>query len=131
MRIYATMNINLKQMEAAADGASAFLKTLANRHRLMLVCQLIDGERPVGELAEALGIRDSTASQHLALLRKDRIVRTRREGQTIYYSIGSPVARSVIDALYRYFCSPASLCDIEDSGRVKSRSRGSAKKVRG
>lgn len=125
------MNINMKQMEAAADSASEFLKALANRHRLMLVCQLVDGERPVGELAEALRIRDSTASQHLALLRKDGIVRARREGQTIYYSIGSPVARSVIDALYRYFCSPAPLCDVEGSGRVKLPKRGPAKKVRG
>jgi DNA-binding transcriptional ArsR family regulator len=125
------MNINAKQMEAAADGASEFLKALANRHRLMLVCQLIDGERPVGELAEALGIRDSTASQHLALLRKDGIVRTRREGQTIYYSIGSPVARSVVDALYRYFCSPVPLCTGGDgSSRVKSSTRGPARKAR-
>ena len=126
------MNINAKQMEAAADNASGFLKALANRHRLMLVCQLIDGERPVGELAEALGIRDSTASQHLALLRKDGIVRARRQGQTIFYSIGSPVARSVVDALYRHFCSPAPLCEsAARSGRVTSAKQSSARKVRG
>jgi DNA-binding transcriptional ArsR family regulator len=125
------MNINLRQMEASADSASEFLKALANRHRLMLVCQLIGGERPVGELAEALRIRDSTVSQHLAVLRKDGIVRTRREGQTIYYSIGSPVAGSVVGALYKHFCSPGPLSDIEASGRAKPPKRGPAKKVRG
>ena len=118
------MKINVKQMETAADGASELLKALANRHRLMLVCQLIEGERAVGELVEALGIRDSTVSQHLALLRKEGIVGTRREGQTIYYSIGSAAARSIVEALYRYFCSPApSRDEAEPAGRAKSASR--------
>ncbi|MCE9523844.1 MAG: metalloregulator ArsR/SmtB family transcription factor [Alphaproteobacteria bacterium] len=122
------MNINAKQMEMAADGASELLKALANRHRLMLVCQLIEGERAVGELAEALGIRDSTVSQHLALLRKDGIVGTRREGQTIYYSIGSSAARAVVEVLYRHFCSPVPLCnDAGPSNRAKSASRRAAR----
>jgi DNA-binding transcriptional ArsR family regulator len=118
------MNINAKQMETAADGASELLKSLANRHRLMLVCQLIDGERAVGELAQALGIRDSTASQHLALLRKDGLVGTRREGQTIYYAIGSAAARSVVEVLYRHFCSPLPLCeDAQAKGKQKPRAK--------
>lgn len=91
-------------MEAAADNASELLKALANRHRLMIVCQLVDGERSVGELADALAIRDSTVSQHLAILRKDGIVGARREAQTIYYSIESPAARSVLEVLYGEFC---------------------------
>ena len=70
-------------MNVAAEQASELLKSLANRHRLLIVCQLIEGERSVGELAEFLGIRDSTVSQHLALLRKDGVVATRRDGQTI------------------------------------------------
>ena len=100
------MKINVKEMESAADGASALLKGLANRHRLMIVCQLVDKERAVGELAEALGIRDSTVSQHLALLRKDGIVGARRDGQTIFYSIESTAARAVLEALYGEFCGP-------------------------
>ena len=87
-------------MQAAADQASDLLKALANRHRLLIVCQLIDGERSVGELAEFLGLRDSTVSQHLALLRKDGLVTSRRDGQTIWYSIASdPGARTADDAL--------------------------------
>jgi DNA-binding transcriptional ArsR family regulator len=89
---------------------------------------LIEGERAVGDLADALGIRDSTVSQHLALLRKDGVVGTRREGQTIYYSIGSPAARSIVESLYRHFCSPVPLCnDAEISSRAKSVSRRSAR----
>ncbi len=91
-------------MQAAADQASEFLKALANRHRLMILCQLIDGERSVGDLAVALGIRDSTASQHLALLRKDGLVNARRDGQTIWYSIASEPARTILVTLYQSFC---------------------------
>lgn len=91
-------------MHAAADRASDFLRTLANRHRLMILCQLIDGERSVGDLASALDLRDSTTSQHLALLRKDGLVSARRDGQTIWYSVASEPARAVLTALYQSFC---------------------------
>ncbi len=93
-------------MHAAAERASDLLKSLANRHRLLIVCQLIEGERSVGELAAFLDIRDSTVSQHLALLRKDGVVTARRNGQTIWYAIASPPARAVIETLYRQFCAP-------------------------
>ncbi|WP_119388314.1 ArsR/SmtB family transcription factor [Taklimakanibacter lacteus] len=92
-------------MNKAADQASELLKSLANRHRLLIVCQLIDRERSVGEIAAFLGIRDSTVSQHLALLRKDGLVTTRRDGQTIWYSLSSEAARSVLKAVYRAFCT--------------------------
>ena len=76
------------------------MKALANRHRLLIICQLIDGERSVGDLAEFLGLRDSTVSQHLALLRKDGLVSARRDAQTIYYSIASEPAREILKTLY-------------------------------
>jgi len=94
-------------MLAAADDAGTLLKALANRHRLIIVCQLIEGERSVGELAALLDIRASTVSQHLALLRKDGLVTARRDGQTIWYSIGSPQARELVRTLYRVYCAPA------------------------
>jgi len=97
-------------MAAAAEKASELLKSLANRHRLLIVCQLIEGERSVGELREFLGIRDSTVSQHLALLRKDGVVAARRDGQTIWYSIASAPAREVLETLYRIYCAPQPLC---------------------
>ncbi|MBA3042561.1 MAG: metalloregulator ArsR/SmtB family transcription factor [Alphaproteobacteria bacterium] len=99
------MKVDPDSMQAAADDASELLKALANRHRLLILCQLIDGERSVGQLAEFLGIRDSTVSQHLALLRRDRIISGRRDGQTIWYHIESEPARNVITALYGSFCA--------------------------
>ena len=102
------MKINSEIMERAADEASNLLKALSNRHRLLIICQLIDGERSVGELAELLGLRDSTVSQHLALLRKDGLVSARRDAQTIYYSIASEPARDILKTLYQAFCVPKS-----------------------
>ncbi len=99
------MKMNVEIMERAADQASELLKALANRHRLLIICQLIDGERSVGELAEFLNLRDSTVSQHLALLRKDGLVSARREAQTIFYSIASEPARKVLKTLYQAFCA--------------------------
>jgi DNA-binding transcriptional ArsR family regulator len=96
--------MDLTRMIAAADDASALLKAMANRHRLIIICQLVEQERSVGELAGLLHIRDTTVSQHLALLRKDGLVTARRDGQTIWYSIGSPQARELARALYRLYC---------------------------
>ena len=100
------MKIDSTIMESAADQASDLLKALSNRHRLLIICQLIDGERSVGDLAEFLSLRDSTVSQHLALLRKDDLVSARREAQTIYYSITSDPAREILKTLYQVYCAP-------------------------
>ena len=104
------MKIQANDMLAAADQASTLLKALANRHRLIVICQLIEKERSVGELAALLKIRSSTVSQHLALLRKDGLVTARRDGQTIWYSIGSAPARELVRTLYRVYCAPARAC---------------------
>ena len=103
-RIYVTMNINISIMASAAGQASDLMKSLSNPHRLLIVCQLLDGERSVNDLAEFLGIRGTTVSQHLALLRKDGIVIPRRDGQTIWYSIGSDAARKILETLYVLYC---------------------------
>ncbi|MDO8879115.1 MAG: metalloregulator ArsR/SmtB family transcription factor [Pseudolabrys sp.] len=105
-------------MQAAADAASALLKALANRHRLIIICQLIEKERSVGELAALLALRDSTVSQHLALLRRDGLVTARRDGQTIWYSIGSGPARELVSTLYRVYCGPNPA-----TGRAKPKGR--------
>jgi DNA-binding transcriptional ArsR family regulator len=109
------MNMDMSKMLAAADDAGSLLKALANRHRLIIICRLTEQERSVGELAALLNIRGSTVSQHLSLLRKDRLVTARREGQTIWYSISSPQARELARALYRIYCPPA-------AGKARGRS---------
>ena len=96
--------VDASAMQAAADEASALMKALANRHRLLILCRLTDGERSVGDLAGFLGVRDSTVSQHLALLRRERLVAARREGQTIWYRIASEPARAVEGTLHAAFC---------------------------
>jgi len=110
-------------MLAAADEAEELLKALANRHRLIIVCQLIEKARSVGELAALLKIRDSTVSQHLALLRKDGIVTARRDGQTVWYSIGSAQAREVVRTLYRVYCAPAKACAPNARGHAPRTAR--------
>jgi DNA-binding transcriptional ArsR family regulator len=99
--------MNVKDMQGAAGDATELLKALANRNRLMLLCQLSEGEKSVGELAALLEIRDTAVSQQLALLRKDGLVAARRDAQTIYYSLASTAAAKVIDTLYRIFCAEA------------------------
>lgn len=104
------MKSQMSQMTAAADEAGALLKALGHPYRLIIICQLIEKERSVGELAGLLKIRDSTVSQHLALLRKDGLVEARRDGQTIWYSIGSQPARRLVETLYGIYCAPAAAC---------------------
>ena len=108
------MKIDPDKMAAAAGQASELLKALGHPHRLMLLCQMIEGERTVGELAAALGIRESTTSQHLALLRRDGLVQPRRDGQTIWYSIASVPAQRVMATLFELFCAPEPICGTAD-----------------
>jgi DNA-binding transcriptional ArsR family regulator len=106
-------------MQAAAAGATELLKALAHPHRLMIICQLVERERSVGELAALLGVRDSTVSQHLALLRKDGLVAARRDGQTIWYSISSAPARAMLETLYRVYCKPGQLPAVKRKNSKK------------
>lgn len=94
------------QMRANAGRASALMRALANENRLMILCQLVPGERSVGDLAEALELRQAAVSQQLALLRKDGLVAPRRDGQTVYYALAGDAARRVLDVLYELFCAP-------------------------
>ncbi|QJE72827.1 helix-turn-helix transcriptional regulator [Aerophototrophica crusticola] len=96
--------MQIQELEQAADRAVELLKSLANRSRLLILCQLAAGERSVGELAGLIGMRDTAVSQQLALLRKDGLVRNRRHGQTIYYSLASDEAAQVLRTLYALYC---------------------------
>ncbi len=93
------------KLQASAREASRLLKALANENRLLIMCQLVGGERSVGELVRLIGLSQSALSQHLAKLRHDSLVRTRRDAQTIYYSLASPEAEAVIATLYNLYCA--------------------------
>ncbi|CAG9187639.1 ArsR/SmtB family transcription factor [Cupriavidus pinatubonensis] len=97
--------IDLATMQAAATNACALLKVLANPDRLLLMCQLSQGELSVGELEERLGIRQPTLSQQLGVLRENGLVATRRDGKNIFYSVASPEALAVMAVLYEQFCA--------------------------
>lgn len=90
---------------ARAEAASQLLKALASPHRLMIACHLSAGEETVGGLAGVLGLKEPAVSQHLAVMRRERLVAARREGQSIFYSLQSDAARDVITALARSFCA--------------------------
>ncbi|WP_296945630.1 metalloregulator ArsR/SmtB family transcription factor [uncultured Massilia sp.] len=94
----------LPDMRAAASRACALLKALGNPDRLLLLCQLTQGEFRVGELESVLGIQQPTLSQQLGVLREEQLVETRREGKQIYYRLASKEARAVLDVLYQQFC---------------------------
>ena len=93
-------------LAARAGEAEAFLRSLASRHRLMILCSLLEGETAVGELVRRLGLTQSNLSRHLAMLRKEGLVATRREGTVIHYRIASDRVRPILAELYRLFCAP-------------------------
>lgn len=97
---------DLEQMTAAADKACALMKTLGHKGRLMVLCQLASGEKSVGELADSLHIPQSPLSQHLARMRKEGLVKTRREAQSVYYSLKAEDAGKIIECLYMLYCTP-------------------------
>ncbi len=96
--------MQIDRMAESAREASEFLKALAHESRLMILCNLLDGEKSVGELEAFLSLRQSTVSQQLARLRLEGLVAARRDGKTIYYSIADDKARIVIGVLYNTFC---------------------------
>ncbi|MDL2354550.1 MAG: metalloregulator ArsR/SmtB family transcription factor [Pseudomonadota bacterium] len=103
----AAEQIDLAAMQTAAGKACGMLKVLANPDRLMLLCQLTQGEHCVSELEAVLGIAQPTLSQQLGVLREEQLVSTRREGKQIYYSIASAEAMAILQVLYALFCKPA------------------------
>lgn len=101
------IKMDLEKMEQNADKASQLLTAMANPKRLLILCNLIDQELNVGELAERVNLGQSPLSQHLSKLRAWGFVRTRRDGQQIKYSLESDEVRQVLTTLYGIYCAPA------------------------
>ena len=96
----------LKALEAKADEVATTLTAMANPKRLLVMCTLLGGEKSVGELAEIVNLTPTALSQHLGKMRALRLVSTRRDGQTIYYSLASTEVREMLETLYRVYCAP-------------------------
>jgi DNA-binding transcriptional ArsR family regulator len=96
----------IAEVQGKVADVSATLRLLSNEKRLLVVCQLaIAGEMSVGPLAEAVGLSQSALSQHLARLRADGLVETRREAQVLHYRIADPRIRRLLEALYGIYCA--------------------------
>ena len=98
--------LDMQAMQLAAVKASRLLKALANPDRLLLLCQLTQGEHCVSEMEALVGVLQPTLSQQLGVLRQEGLVSTRREGKQIFYSIASQNALAVMQVLYERFCAP-------------------------
>lgn len=99
-----SLKLELPQMHEAAGEACRLMRVLSNPDRLLLLCQLSQGEQCVGELEMLLGIAQPTLSQQLTVLRNEALVSTRREGKNVYYQIASPQALAVLQVLYKQYC---------------------------
>jgi DNA-binding transcriptional ArsR family regulator len=97
--------IDIADMASQAKEAADLLKAMSHETRLLLLCALVNGERSVSELEEILHLPQSTVSQQLARLRHDRLVKTRRDGRMIYYSIADKDVEQLIASLHAIFCS--------------------------
>lgn len=99
--------MDVREIELKAEIAANLLKAFANEKRLLVVCALYKGEKSVGELEEIVGLSQSALSQHLARLRRDKLVVTRREGQTIHYSLDDRAANAILHCLYDIYSPSA------------------------
>ena len=115
--IYATAKVSsmktgildetINPFEAKAEEVSVMLAAMANPKRLLVMCTLLAGEKSVGDLADIVQLTPAALSQHLGKMRALRLVATRRDGQTIYYSLASAEVKSVLETLNRVYCAPA------------------------
>lgn len=100
------MILDTEKLEENAEKAACLLGAMANANRLLVLCNLVKGEMSVNALAENVNLSQSALSQHLAKLRALDLVKTRREAQTIYYSIASHEVSAVLETLYALYCAP-------------------------
>lgn len=96
--------MEVEDLKQNAERASELLKAMSNEKRLMILCYLAQGEKAVGEMERLIGLSQSALSQHLARLRRDGLVKTRRSSQTIYYSLAGGEATAVMETLHAIYC---------------------------
>jgi DNA-binding transcriptional ArsR family regulator len=97
----------MSELQDNARRAATLLKAMSNPARLVILCQLAEGERSVGMLTDEVGLSQSGISQHLAVLRREHVVATRRDRQTVFYSLGSADVAALMATLHQVFCRPA------------------------
>jgi len=118
-----TADLQVAKLQASARRASALLKAMANERRLMILCHLASGEKNVGEIEALVGLSQSALSQHLARLRRDKLVETRRTAQSIRYRLSSGEVEAVLATLYGLYCAPATPRAKQARGRNVAETR--------
>lgn len=98
--------VEIAELQDKAGDAANLLKSMSNESRLLILCNLVEGEKSVGELQSQVNLSQSALSQHLAVLRRDGVVSTRRSAQSIFYTLASDPVRDIMGTLYAYFCGP-------------------------
>jgi ArsR family transcriptional regulator len=98
--------MNIKQLQDSAEQAEVLLKSLANRHRLMILCALQEQAHDVSSLVELVGLSQSALSQHLKILRESNIVVAEKHGVNVFYRISDPVVSAILATLYLAYCHP-------------------------
>lgn len=98
--------MEIAELQDKAGDAANLLKSMSNESRLLILCNLVEGEKSVGELQSQVNLSQSALSQHLAVLRRDGVVSTRRSAQSIFYTLASDPVRDIMGTLYAYFCGP-------------------------
>lgn len=111
--------MEMQRLQDNARRASILLKAMSNQHRLLILCQLVPGEKCVSDLEKVVGLSQSALSQHLARLRRDNLVNTRREAQTIFYSLSGDEASAVIETLYGLYCGIDATLTVEADGTAQ------------
>ena len=122
-------DMDISKLQDNASRASVLLKTMANEWRLLILCHLAEKERSVSELERLIGLNQSALSQHLAILRREQLVKTRREAQSIYYSLASEEAAQIMSTLYNLYCSVPGIGEkaaSTDSGKASGKASSGA-----
>jgi DNA-binding transcriptional ArsR family regulator len=101
------VGVRMAELQRSARRAAPLLKAMSNPSRLVILCQLAEGERSVGDLEQLVGLSQSGISQHLAVLRREEVVLTRRDKQTVFYSLASAEVMALMHTLHKVFCKPA------------------------
>ncbi len=123
--------LDIDELMSNAQRASEFLKALAHEARLLILCLLLDQEKTVSEIEDALRLRQPAISQQLARLRAEGLVETRRDGKNIFYSLARPETREVIAALHRAFCeAPPARARVRKPALVRAAARAKGVRLR-
>lgn len=119
---------DLEVLQRNAERASALLRNIGSKWRLLIVCQLISGEKTVGELERATGLRQSALSQHLMVLRHLELVSTRREAQSIFYSLSSAIVTDLLITLHKHYCGADDAAQTDSMRRAPNRAKAGAQR---